>query len=49
MTHGFQQQDRSGSSSFTKSAPTQQNGQKPDPRASTPVRRSRTFEPRPGH
>jgi hypothetical protein len=49
MTQGFQQQDSSGISSFSKSAPTPQHGQKPDRQAATPKRPPRTFEPRPGH
>jgi hypothetical protein len=48
MTQGFQQQDRSNSS-FLKSAPTPQHGQKPDPGKIIPARPPRAFEPRPGH
>jgi hypothetical protein len=49
MTQGFQQQDQALNFSFPKSAPSPQHGQKPDRKVATPVRRQRTFEPRPGH
>jgi len=49
MTQGFQQQGVPDTG-FRKSAPAQQNGQKPDPqKAAGPVRSPRTFKPRPGH
>ena len=49
MTKGFQQQDGSVNFSFPKSAPTQQNGGRADPKGAQPVRPERTFQPRPGH
>jgi hypothetical protein len=49
MTRGFEQQDSSANFTFPKSAPSPQHGQKADPKAATPSRPSRSFEPRPGH
>lgn len=50
MTQGFQQQG-APDTGFRKSAPSQQNGQKPEPEkaAAEPRRASRSFEPRPAH
>ncbi|HEY9235767.1 MULTISPECIES: hypothetical protein [Phenylobacterium] len=47
-THGFQQQNQTGSFQLPKSAATQQHGEKPTKRI-TKGKKPRSVEPRPGH
>lgn len=48
MTKGFDQQDRSATYSFTKSAPTPQHGQRTG-REAEKLKEPRSFQPRPAH
>jgi hypothetical protein len=49
MTQGFDQQDRSGSFCFPKTARSPQHGQAPDKQATKLKEEPRSFQPRPGH
>ena len=49
MTHGFQQQDPSSGFCIPKSVTSPQHGQKANVERAKPPRRTRSFEPKPGH